>query len=98
MPLLRLRTLKTLMGGLGWYRNQFRNAMKLVLFMIVALCLLSRNNSMAAVQSTDTKVLRRHAGFAACPAFPLDRPVLTQQGLLNWVSETTTSSMSLDFS
>ena len=24
---------------------------------------------MAAVQSTDTKVLRRHAGFAACPAY-----------------------------
>ena len=31
------------------------------------------------------------------PLIPLDRPVLTQQGLLNWVSETITSSMSLDF-
>ena len=30
---------QNLMGGLGWYRSQFRNAMKLVLFMIAALCI-----------------------------------------------------------
>ena len=31
------------------------------------------------------------------PLIPLDKPVLTQQGLLNWVTETISNAVSLDF-
>ena len=84
-------------GGLGWYRGQYQRAMKLAFGLILALC--------ASILVTVLLVLNRPIPqyFAAtpdlriAPLIPLDKPVLTPQGLLNWVTETITNSVSLDF-
>ncbi|MDR2503364.1 MAG: DotI/IcmL/TraM family protein, partial [Deltaproteobacteria bacterium] len=84
-------------GGLGWYRLQYQRAMKLATGLVF--CLL------AAVAVIAVLVLTRPTPqyFAAtpdlrlAPLIPLDKPVLTQQGLLNWTSETITNAVSLDF-
>jgi intracellular multiplication protein IcmL len=86
-----------IIGGIGWYSSQYRRAMKLVLALILSL--------LAAVTLVFFLVLTRPTPryFAAtpdlrlAPLVPLDKPVLTQQGLLNWVSETITNAVSLDF-
>jgi intracellular multiplication protein IcmL len=86
-----------IIGGVGWYSAQYRRAMKLALALVLAL--------LAAVAVIAFLVLTRPTPryFAAtpdlrlAPLIPLDRPVLTQQGLLNWVSETITNAVSLDF-
>ena len=88
---------QNLMGGLGWYRRQFRNAMKLVLFMIVALCIALGIIAWLLCNQPTPKYYAATPDLRLAPLVPLDRPVLTQQGLLNWVSETITNSMSLDF-
>ncbi len=88
---------QNLMGGLGWYRSQFRNAMKLVLFMIAALCIALGIIAWLLFNQPTPKYYAATPDLRLAPLVPLDRPVLTQQGLLNWVSETITSSMSLDF-
>ncbi|CAK7025457.1 MAG: hypothetical protein DELT_02563 [Desulfovibrio sp.] len=87
----------TVIGGLGWYRAQYRRAMKLAFGLILALCV--------SVAATVLLVLNQPTPryFAATPDLrlaalvPLDKPVLTQQGLLNWVSDTITDAVSLDF-
>jgi intracellular multiplication protein IcmL len=88
---------KAVIGGLGWYRSQYQRSMKLALALVLAL--------LAAVAVIAFLVLTRPTPryFAAtpdlrlAPLVPLDKPVLTQQGLLNWVSETITNAVSLDF-
>jgi intracellular multiplication protein IcmL len=84
-------------GGLHWYSAQYRRMMKLALGLVLAL--------MAAVAVIAVLVLTRPTPryFAATPDLrlapltPLDKPVLTQQGLLNWVTETISNAVSLDF-
>ncbi|MDR2819010.1 MAG: DotI/IcmL family type IV secretion protein [Desulfovibrio sp.] len=86
-----------IIGGIGWYNAQYRRAMKLALGLVLAL--------LAAVAVIAFLILTRPTPryFAAtqdlrlAPLIPLDKPVLTQQGLLNWVSETITNAVSLDF-
>jgi intracellular multiplication protein IcmL len=88
---------ETIIGGIGWYSTQYRRAMKLALALVLTL--------LAAVAVIVFLVLTRPTPryFAAtpdlrlAPLVPLDKPVLTQQGLLNWVSETITNAVSLDF-
>lgn len=88
---------EAVIGGLGWYRLQYRRSMKLALTLVLAL--------LAAIAVIAALVLTRPTPryFAAtpdlrlAPLVPLDKPVLTQQGLLNWVSETITNAVSLDF-
>ena len=88
---------ETIIGGIGWYSSQYRRAMKLALALVLTL--------LAAVAVIVFLVLTRPTPryFAAtpdlrlAPLIPLDKPVLTQQGLLNWVSETITNAVSLDF-
>ena len=90
---------ETIIGGIGWYSSQYRRAMKLALALVLTL--------LAAVAVIVFLVMTRPTPryFAAtsdlrlAPLVPLDKPILTQQGLLNWVSETITitSAVSLDF-
>jgi intracellular multiplication protein IcmL len=88
---------ETVIGGLGWYRLQYQRSMKLATGLVLAL--------IAAVAVIAALVLTRPTPryFAAtpdlrlAPLIPLDKPVLTQQGLLNWVAETISNAVSLDF-
>ena len=88
---------EAVIGGLGWYRLQFQRAMKLCFgmalalaaaFIVVAVLLLSRPMPRYFAATPDLRL---------APLIPLDKPVLTQQGLLNWVTETITNAVSLDF-
>jgi intracellular multiplication protein IcmL len=88
---------EAVIGGLHWYRQQYQRSMKLATGLVLAL--------LAAVAVIALLVLTRPTPryFAAtpdlrlAPLIPLDKPVLTQQGLLNWVSETISNAVSLDF-
>lgn len=84
-------------GGINWYKKQYYIAMKLVLCLgaslgislcIIAVLLLNAPSPVYYAATPDLRL---------APLIPLDRPVLTQQGLLNWVSETVTNAVSLDF-
>lgn len=84
-------------GGLGWYREQYHRAMRASLVTGAGLCL-SLGVIILLVMTRPAPVF-----FAAtpdlrlAPMVPLDKPLLTQQGLLNWVTETVSNAVSLDF-
>lgn len=87
----------TVIGGLAWYRNQFRNAIKLVLWMGAALCISLGITGYLILDQPKPKYFAATPDLRLAPLIPLDEPVLTQQGLLNWVTDTITGAMSLDF-
>ncbi|MFR8276686.1 MAG: DotI/IcmL/TraM family protein [Desulfovibrio fairfieldensis] len=83
-------------GGLSWYRAQFRRAMKLALGLTVALCASTGVVALLLLNQPKPQY------FAATPDLRLapdsaDQPLLTQEGLLTWVSDTITGAMSLNF-
>jgi intracellular multiplication protein IcmL len=88
---------ESVIGGIHWYSAQYRRTMKLALGLVLAL--------MAALAVIAALTLTRPTPryFAAtpdlrlAPLVPLDKPVLTQQGLVNWVTETICNAVSLDF-
>lgn len=90
-------SVEAVIGGLGWYRTQFRRAMKLAVGLVV-----TQGISLAVIALL---LLNQPAPryFAATPdlrlasLIPLDQPVLTQEGLLTWASDTITGAMSLNF-
>ena len=86
----------TVIGGLGWYRLQYQRAMKLALGLMVALCISLVANVLLVTNRPTPRYFAATPDLRLAPLVPLDKPVLTQQGLLNWVTETITSSVSLD--
>lgn len=88
---------QNLMGGLAWYRNNFRHAMKLILIMLIALCVALGIITFLILNQPKPQYFAATPDLRLAPLVPLDKPVLSQQGLLNWVSETITDAMSLDF-
>jgi intracellular multiplication protein IcmL len=85
------------MGGLHWYQSQYRGSLKallvlsLTLLAATALCIflvLSRPEPKYFASSPDGRIVE---------LVPLSRPVLSDAGLLNWVAETVTSTLALDF-
>lgn len=84
-------------GGLNWYRAQYHRAMKLCFLLsggmvlciaVIAVLLYTRPSPRFFAATPDLRL---------APLIPLDKPVLTQQGLLNWIAETVTNAVSLDF-
>lgn len=84
-------------GGLHWYKKQYERVMKLVLALglgllaaigIIALLIITRPTPQFFAATPDLRL---------APMVPLSEPLLTEQGLLNWVSETVTQAVSLDF-
>lgn len=84
-------------GGLGWYRNNFRYAMKFVMAMMIVVILALALALFLLLNQPKPQYFAATPDLRLAPLVPLDQPVLTQQGLLNWVAETITNSMSLDF-
>ncbi|WCB45674.1 DotI/IcmL/TraM family protein [Nitratidesulfovibrio vulgaris] len=87
----------TVIGGLGWYRTQYQRAMKLALGLMVALCISLVGSVLLITNRPTPHYFAATPDLRLAPLIPLDKPVLTQQGLLNWVTETITNSVSLDF-
>lgn len=88
---------QNLMGGLGWYRNNFRHAIKLVMAMIITLGIALGIILFLLLNQPKPQYFAATPDLRLAPLVPLDQPVLTQQGLLNWVADTITGAMSLDF-
>ena len=86
-----------LMGGLAWYRNNYRRAIKLLFALILALCISLGIIAFLLLNQPKPQYFAATPDLRLAPLVPLNQPVLTQQGLLNWVADTITGSMSLDF-
>lgn len=88
---------EAIIGGLGWYRAQYRRAMKLALGLVLALLGSLAAISLQVITQPKPQYFAATPDLRLAPLVPLDQPVLTQQGLLIWVSDIITSAMSLDF-
>lgn len=84
-------------GGLGWYRLQYQRSMKAVLVLGSGLCLSVVLNLVLFMKTPAPQYFAATPDLKLAPLTPLDQPVLTQQGLLNWSAETVTNALSLDF-
>jgi intracellular multiplication protein IcmL len=84
-------------GGLGWYRTQFRRAMKLALGLAVSQGISIAVIALLLINQPGPRYFAATPDLRLAPLIPLDQPVLTQQGLLTWASDTITGAMSLNF-
>ena len=84
-------------GGLNWYRAQFRRAMKLALALTVALCASLDVAAILLLNQPKPQYFAATPDLRLAPMVPLDQPLLTQSGLLTWVSDAITGAMSLNF-
>lgn len=84
-------------GGIGWYRTQFRRAMKLALGLVVTQCISVAVIAMLLMNQPGPRYFAATPDLRIAPMIPLDRPVLTHEGLLTWVSNIITGAMSLNF-
>ena len=84
-------------GGLNWYRAQFRRAMKLALALTVALCASLGVAAILLLNQPKPQYFAATPDLRLAPMIPLDQPLLTQEGLLTWASNAITGAMSLNF-
>lgn len=84
-------------GGLGWYRTQFRRAMKLALGLVVTQGISIAVIALLLMNQPGPRYFAATPDLRLAPLVPLDQPVLTQEGLLTWASDTITGAMSLNF-
>jgi intracellular multiplication protein IcmL len=71
--------------------------MKLCLGMTLAVCAALAVIAMLVLTRPTPRYFAATPDLRLAPLVPLDKPVLTQQGLLNWVAETISNAVSLDF-
>ena len=86
-----------LIGGLGWYRLQYQRAMKLAVGLVLVLLACAAVIGLLIIKQPAPRYFAATPDLRLAPLVPLDKPVLTQQGLLNWVTETVSNAVSLDF-
>jgi len=84
-------------GGLNWYRAQFRRAMKLALTLTVALCATLGVAAILLLNQPKPQYFAATPDLRLAPMVPLDQPLLTQEDLLTWASNAITGAMSLNF-
>lgn len=84
-------------GGLAWYQEQYAKAMKLCVMLGGGLCLSLIVIGALIYTRPSPRFFAATPDLRLAPLVPLDKPVLTQQGLLNWISETVSNAVSLDF-
>lgn len=87
----------TVIGGLDWYRTQFRRSMKLSLCLVAALCLSLAVSALLLLNQPKPHYFAATPDLRLAPMVPLDQPLLTQEGLLTWASNAITGAMSLNF-
>lgn len=87
----------TVIGGLDWYRTQFRRSMKLSLCLVAALCLSLSVSALLLLNQPKPRYFAATPDLRLAPMVPLDQPLLTQEGLLTWASNAITGAMSLNF-
>lgn len=88
---------EAVIGGLGWYRAQYHRATKLNLALVLTLLGNVAVIALMILLQPKPQYFAATPDFRLAPLVPLDQPVLTQQGLLTWTSDTISSAMSLNF-
>ena len=88
---------ETLIGGLAWYRLQYQRVMKLAVALVLMLIVCIAVIALLIVRQPTPRYFAATPDLRLAPLIPLDKPVLSQQGLLNWVTETISNAVSLDF-
>lgn len=88
---------ETVIGGLGWYRTNFRRAIKLALGLVVTQGISIAVIALLLLNQPGPRYFAATPDLRLAPLIPLDQPVLTQEGLLTWTSDTITGAMSLNF-
>lgn len=84
-------------GGLDWYRTQFRRTMKLALGLSAALCMSIAVTTLLLLNQPRPQYFAATPDLRLAPMVPLDQPLLTQEGLLTWTVNAITGAMSLNF-
>ena len=84
-------------GGLDWYRTQFRRTMKLALGLGAALCMSIAVTTLLLLNQPKPQYFAATPDLRLAPMVPLDQPLLTQEGLLTWTVNAITGAMSLNF-
>ena len=87
----------TLIGGLGWYQQNFRRSMKALIGMSIAVIVLAVAIIVMFCNQPKPQYFAATPDLRLAPLTPLDQPVMTQQGLMTWTTDTVTGAMSLDF-
>ena len=87
----------TVIGGLDWYRTQFRRSMKLSLCLVAALGLSLAVSALLLLNQPKPCYFAATPDLRLAPMVPLDQPLLTQEGLLTWASNAIAGAMSLNF-
>ena len=90
-------TAETIIGCLGWYRSQYQRAMKLAVGLVLVLIVCIAVIALLIVRQPTPRYFAATPDLRLAPLIPLDKPVLSQQGPLNWVTETISNAVSLDF-
>lgn len=88
---------EAVIGGLGWYRTNFHRAMKLAVGLVVTQGISIAVIALLLLNQPGPRYFAATPDLRLAPLIPLDQPVLTQQGLLNWASDTIIGAMSLNF-
>lgn len=88
---------ETVIGGLAWYRLQYQRVMKLAVGLVLMLIVCIAVIALLIVRQPTPRYFAATPDLRLAPLIPLDKPVLSQQGLLNWVTETISNAISLDF-
>ena len=79
-------------GGLNWYRTQFRRSMKVSLCLVAALCLSLGVSALLLLNQPKPRYFAATPDLRLAPMVPLDQPLLTQDGLLTWASNAITGA------
>ncbi len=88
---------QTLVGGLGWYQQNFRRSIKVIAGLILLTIIMAITIIIMFLNQPKPQYFAATPDLRIAPMTPLDQPVLTQQGLLTWTTDTVTGAMSLDF-
>ncbi|BBO86767.1 hypothetical protein DSCO28_73330 (plasmid) [Desulfosarcina ovata subsp. sediminis] len=82
----------------SWYRDQYKRTLMICLVISILLLGSLIANTMQIFFKPEPKYFATTNDFRLAELTPLDQPVVSQIGLLNWTTETITRTFTLDFS
>lgn len=80
-----------------WYKDQYRRSLFVALIALSLLAVSMSMNIILVLKETPPKYFSATPDLRLVEMTPLDQPLVSQGGLLNWASEVVTSTFSLDF-
>ena len=84
-------------SGLHWYKKQLNTGLKVAVGLVLTLCISVGLNVILFLNQPSPTYFAATPDLRIAPLVALHKPVLTEQGLLNWTTETITGALSLDF-